>query len=57
MRIIVQIMITKKGRVYVRLLGLHCNFFYQQEQDGHLEPCPPPPPRNLALAKVEQRTF
>ena len=54
---LVQIIVTTQGKVYVRIFGLRKSFFYELEEAGHLEPCPPPPPGNIALAKVEQRTF
>ena len=54
---LVQILVTTQGKVYVRIFGLRRIFFYEQVEEGRLEPCLPPLPGNIALAQVDQRTF
>ena len=57
MKMIVQIVVTTQGKVYVRIFGLRRSLFYEQVETGNFVPRSPPPPGNLALAQVEQRTF
>ncbi len=54
---IVQIVVTTQGKVYVRIFTRRRSLFYEQVEEGYFEPCSPPPPGSLALAQVEQRTF
>jgi len=54
---LVQIVVTTQGKVYVRIFGLRRSFFYELAEAGNFQPCSPPPPGDIALAKMEQRTF
>ncbi len=54
---IVQIVVTTRGKVYVRILTPRRSLFYEQVEVSHFERRLPPPPGDIALAKVEQRTF
>ena len=39
---LVQIVITTQGKVYVRIFGLRRSFFYELGEEGRFERCPPP---------------
>jgi len=54
---IVQIVVTSQGKVYVRIFTPRRSLFYEQVEGGGFERRLPPPPGDIALAKVEQRTF
>jgi len=54
---IVQIVVSTQGKVYVRIFTPRRSFFYEQVEAGNFEPRSPPPPGDIALAKMEQRTF
>lgn len=54
---VVQIILTTQGKVYLRILGLRRSFFYELAEASNFQPCSPPPPGDIALAKMEQRTF
>jgi len=54
---LVQIIVTKKKKVYVRIFGWKKTFCYEEEKDGRLEPCVPPKPGALVGAHVDQRIF
>ena len=57
MKMIVQIVVTTRGKVYVRIFTPRRSLFYAQVEGSHFERRLPPPPGDIALAKVEQRTF
>ena len=54
---LIQIIATKKRKVYVRIFGWKKTFCYEEEEGGHLQPCAPPRPGTLVGAYVDQRTF
>lgn len=53
---IVQVVKTVEGKTYLRVLGPTRSLFYELVGE-RFEKRPPPPPSQLALAQVEQRTF
>lgn len=54
---IVEVIVTRKGKTYVRIFTAHMSLFYEQAKCGDYDRCPPPPPPSLAMGRVEQRTF
>ncbi len=54
---LVEVILTSQGKVYVRIFTPRRSLFYEQVEGGGFERRLPPPPGDIALAKVEQRTF
>lgn len=54
---LVDVIVTRRGKVYVRIFTPRRSLFYEQVEGGEYDRCPPPPPPSLAMAQVEQRTF
>jgi len=52
---IIQLVKTTAGNLYLRLFGPRRSLFYEWREDGDFELCLPPPPENLALAEVAQK--
>ena len=57
MKMLVQIVVTTQGKVYVRIFTPRRSLFYEQVEGGDFERRSPPPPGDIALAQVKQRTF
>jgi len=57
MKMLVQVVVTTRGEVYLRIFTPRRSLFYEQVEGGDFERRLPPPPGDIALAKVEQRTF
>ena len=57
MKMLVEVIVTRRGKVYVRIFTRRRSLFYEQVEGGLFEPCLPQPPGSLAMAQVKQHTF